>query len=433
MKRRQFIKTMTATAPAAYLSTSLGMGSALMTDESARAADASGRNKVIFISDIHMNVDAPYSWLINHVQPLTAFLEALNTRTDVAELVIIGDLLDDWVSPVETPSPTFAMIFQAGINQPPIQALKAICMNPDIKVTYLTGNHDLLSFEQANKAVIQATFPTMTIISDAPGLGAYSKDNVIWAEHGHRYTLFNAPDTWSRPGGNLPLGYFISRLAASASVKNGAVVTTPELLDQFVKQPTANLKGTLRSKGWPKRPRSKADTGAYDDAFILLVYSAIAAYSGYLPWDDYSMNGLDGFTKNPTVAKIGLTYDRIYSKWGSRQDIVGALNAVVGDIGALGPAANLLFEMPAYIKAKYPFTPRIILFGHTHEPVFEHHMGSDDTIYINTGTWIDSKPLMTYAEIECQYGVNGNNLYTAALWAYGETTARFSGTITVPA
>lgn len=434
MKRRQFIKTLAASGPTAYVTASLGMAPGLLTARSAAAADATGRNKLIFISDIHMNVDAPYSWLSSHIPSLTQFLESVNKRKDVAELIIIGDLLDDWVSPVETASSSFANILKTAINQPPIQALQAICSNPEIKVTYLTGNHDLLSFEQQNKATIQAAFPEMTIISDAPGLGAYAKDKVIWAEHGHRYTLFNAPDTWSRPGEHLPLGYFISRLAASRSLATRQVRTMQDLLDEFMKQSTTELNSTLRNKGWRgKAPRSRADAGFYDDAFILLVYYAIAAYCGYSPLDSYVMNGLDGFTRNPSVFQIGKTYDRIFSKWGVRQDIVGSLNAIVGDMGSLSAAANLIFEMPAYLKTRYPFTPRIILFGHTHEAVFQYHQGPEDSIYINTGTWIDSKELMSWAEIECAYGVSGQNLYTAALWAYGENAPRFSGTIATPA
>ena len=81
----------------------------------------------------------------------------------------------------------------------------------------------------------------MTIVSDPPGLGAYAKDDVIWAEHGHRYCLFNAPDTWSRPGGHLPLGYFITRLAASKAALTREVTTTPEVLEKYLKSPSEAL------------------------------------------------------------------------------------------------------------------------------------------------------------------------------------------------
>jgi len=418
----------------AGLTATLGAAPALLTSRSASAATPGGRNKLVFISDIHMNVDAPYSWLSSHTQQLAQFLESLLQRDDVAELIIIGDLLDDWVSPVEIASSSFANILSASINQNIVNTLKAICQDPNIKVTYLTGNHDLLSFEQQNKAIIQAAFPGMTIISEAPGVGAYSKDNVIWAEHGHKYTLFNAPDTWSKPGSQLPLGYFISRLAASSSVKTGQIKTTPELLDEFVKSSAANLKGGLQAKNWPRKlPRTKADNGIYDDAFILLVYYAIAAYCGYNPLNSYIMNGLDGFSPNPSVLRIGGMYDKIFSKWGVRQDVVSAFNAILGDIGTLGPAASLLFEMPSNIQPKYPFTPKIILFGHTHEAVFQSQQNGDTAnIYINTGTWIDSVPSMTWSEIECEYGVNGKNNYTAALWYYGDNAPRYQGTVSVP-
>lgn len=89
--------------------------------------------------------------------------------------------------------------------------------------------------------------------------------------------------------------------------------------------------------------------------------------------------------------------------------------------------------MPSAIKLKYPFTPRIILFGHTHEAVFQSQQNGDtENIYINTGTWIDSVSSMTWSEIACEYGVNGKNTYEAALWYYGDSTPRYEGTVAVP-
>ena len=61
----------------------------------ARDAGGAERNRLIFISDLHMNVDANYSWLVNHAPSAAQFLSDVNTREDVAELVILGDLLDD--------------------------------------------------------------------------------------------------------------------------------------------------------------------------------------------------------------------------------------------------------------------------------------------------------------------------------------------------
>lgn len=141
------------------------------------------RNKVVFISDIHLNADAGVSWILNHLPDLADFLMEINARADVSELVIIGDLLDDWVRPYEEVPESFEQIITASHNAEVIGALQAICQNPSIQVTYLTGNHDLLSFEADNKALIASTFPNMNIISESPGLGAYARDSVIWQCH----------------------------------------------------------------------------------------------------------------------------------------------------------------------------------------------------------------------------------------------------------
>ncbi|MCX5880655.1 MAG: metallophosphoesterase, partial [Deltaproteobacteria bacterium] len=120
----------------------------------AQDCNAAQRNRLIFISDLHMNVNANYSWLVDHADDLAQFLNQVNARDDVAELVILGDLLDDWVSPVKDSPQTFADILAASNNAGIVAALQAVCRNPNIKVTFVVGNHDMLSFEDLNKAII---------------------------------------------------------------------------------------------------------------------------------------------------------------------------------------------------------------------------------------------------------------------------------------
>jgi UDP-2,3-diacylglucosamine pyrophosphatase LpxH len=374
-----------------------------------------------------MNVDANYSWLVEHTDDLTQFLNAVNARDDVAELVILGDLFDDWVTPVKDSPQRFTEILAASNNAGIVTALKAICSNPNIKTTYVVGNHDMLSFEEQNKAVIATAFPGMDIISESPGLGAYAKDEVIWAEHGHRYCLFNAPDTWSRSGGHLPMGYFISRLAASKAASTGQITTTPELLDLFVKSPEERL-NYLKQRGLQEK---NGEEGAiFDDAVIIAVFNAIAVWSDNWPWDQFIMDNMDGYSTDPSVEDVAFTYDTIFSDWPVHQNRVSQVEAVWDDLGNLTSAANLIFEMPESLKDKYPFKPRIILFGHTHQAAFQYHAGDVDTIYANTGTWIDSKP-MTWVEIKITSEDSDQKIYEVSLWFNGETTPKQKGTITV--
>jgi len=425
MDRRNFIKHLAATAAMASLAGRTGVAQQAPKGKNRQSAPRT----LVFISDLHMNVDADYSWFSDHAGPLAGFLDSINNRGDVTELIILGDLLDNWVTPVTDPVNSFADVLAAAANGPVIAALQDVCANPAIDVTYVTGNHDMLSFDSLSRGLIGNTFPGMTIISNEPGLGAYSKNNIIWAEHGHRYCLFNAPDTWSRPNSHLPLGYFISRLAASKSVADQQVHTTPDVLDYFLKLPDNELRRMPAISG--NQVQRKLKKGVVDDALIIAVYEAIALWAGVPLWDRYHMGGLDKWAPDPFVAAIGVVFDKIFSCWPDRQNIVSNLEAVLDDIGRLSGPANLLFEMPPWLKKRYPFTPRIVLFGHTHKAALQYHSEGNGTIYANTGTWIDSSP-MSWVEVHISGDHTNEHTYTVALWFMGENGPRQQASITVP-
>ena len=370
--------------------------------------------KVVFISDIHLSAAAANSWIVEHIGPLADFLQTLNSRLDVSELVILGDLFDDWMVPIDEVPSTFAQIIGAAHNQPVVSALQELCDNPFIQVTYVTGNHDLLSFEPATKLLLETTFPGMVISSTEPGLGAYTLDDVLWAEHGHRYCLFNAPDIWSHVGSHLPLGYFITRLVASQSESTGTPYTSPEIIQKFVNP-------------WLRVYNQSAE----QDRFIAAVFTAIARWAGKGPEDTFVMDGKDGFMTDPTVADITSMYSPIMSNWPDRQNIVVPDMALMNELGYMTNSADLLFRMPKRIKQYYPFTPRIVLFGHTHKPFFWQRIGLPSSIYVNTGTWIDGLP-MTWVEVEKRTLKDDWRSYTASLWYEGQATPSHSGTIIVP-
>ncbi len=369
--------------------------------------------KVVFISDIHLSADPNTSWIFEHIGPLANFLLTLNARQDISELVILGDLLDDWMVPIDDVPSTFQNILEADHNAPVVAALQAICDNPFIQVTYVTGNHDLLSFESAAKNLIEATFPGIIISSEAPGLGDYTMDNVLWAEHGHRYSLFNSPDIWSHKGSHLPLGYFVTRLVASQSEADGTFYTSPDIIEQFV---NAQLLGLRKSTD--------------RDLLIAAIFNAIALWAGKGPRDTFIMEDKDGFMTDPSVAEITRLYSPIMTKWSSRQNIVLPDMALLNEVGYMINSALLLLNMPAKIKQYYPFTPRIVLFGHTHKAFFWQRSVWPSAIYVNTGTWIDSKP-MTWVEVDIKSLLFNRRSYTVSLWYAGQSSPSKRGTIIV--
>lgn len=408
MNRREFLSQIILASALAGLATRAAAKPAFFAPGLGLTA---AHRKVVFISDIHLSADPNTSWIFEHIDPLADFLHTLNARQDLSELVILGDLLDDWMVPIDDVPSTFQNILEAPHNAPVVAALQAICKNTFIQVTYVTGNHDLLSFEPAAKALIEDTFPGIVISSEAPGLGDYTIDNVLWAEHGHRYSLFNSPDTWSHSGSHLPLGYFVTRLVASQSETDGTLYTSPDIIEQFVNSQL-------------RRFRKSTDR----NLLIAAIFNAIALWAGKGPRDTFIMEDKDGFITDPSVARITTLYSPIMTKWSSRQNIVLPDMALLNEVGYMINSALLLLNMPKKIKQYYPFTPRIVLFGHTHKAFFWQRIGWPSAIYVNTGTWIDSKP-MTWVEVDIKSLLFNRRSYTVSLWYAGQSSPSKSGTI----
>ncbi len=393
MKRRDFLK---ATAVGVTcVSTEAAMGALKATAKLSHAMTSDGRNTTVFLSDIHLNVDAPYALLRQHIDPLARFFAQIEVRNDISDLVLLGDIIDDWNVPAESAPNNVHDILEDPMNASVVESLQRICRQSPITVTMVTGNHDQLSFLASYQEVLTGYFPNLQIFSEEPGLGAFSLDHELWAEHGHRYTLFNAPDIWSHSGSHLPLGYFISRLAASQSVRTGQRMTFPQLLRKamgpFVE--TTTLSG---------------------EKLIELVFWTVAAWAGKRPWDRFIMNGVDGWNEDPTLQDISQMYKDIYNEWSQRQNIVLPGTALVSEF-RLERVASLLMSMPKRIRDFYSFRPRIVIFGHTHSAILANDFGLTKGIYANTGTWVDDHE-MTW--VEAQKDENG--VYHVSLWRVQE-------------
>jgi UDP-2,3-diacylglucosamine pyrophosphatase LpxH len=461
MKRRDFLKHAAIGGALGSLAGRVNPGGLVYP---AYESSAAAGTKLVFVSDLHLNADADVSWIDSHLSDLAGFFSSIGERSDVSELVILGDLVDDWVIPTDRTPRSFDAILGADQNAAVVEALQAVCKTA-IHVTYVTGNHDLLSFQQENTTTLNAFFPEMTVVSNEPGLGAYARDGVLYAEHGHRYDLFNSPDIWSHPGSHLPLGYFIARSVATRSAREGQIYTLPDTLrswvsavlstpdlarsaeglsaldsasDERIREILRDLQGPA-SRAPARRPAKRQDypsdrwdDGFIDDDLVVLIFRIIALWAGEGPWSRFAMADEDGFASDPRVRDVAQWYDEIFSQWPDRQNIVSADMAFWNDLDYMGSAADLLFAMPERIKPYYDFTPRIVLFGHTHKAVLQFHGGAD-TIYANTGTWIDSKP-MTWVEVEVPAeGAVDERKYTVSLWYLGDDKARYSASIDAPA
>ena len=74
------------------------------------------RDKIVVISDLHLGIDDRYAETVNNRSLLIDFLQRLQSTTDVRELVIGGDFLDEWFLPVYYPSYTDESQFYKGVT-----------------------------------------------------------------------------------------------------------------------------------------------------------------------------------------------------------------------------------------------------------------------------------------------------------------------------
>ncbi|MGD1153835.1 MAG: metallophosphoesterase [Syntrophales bacterium] len=352
------------------------------------------RTKRIFISDIHMGDDKsmstpnPYGWFKYNISVLAQFLDDQLNAPDVKEVVILGDLFDMWVQPVNyDPLTSFANICSNPANKKVVDKLKALAATPDIKLAYVPGNHDMgmnVAGISATKQFMETTFPGIRFFcnSSVPW-GSYTV-GALAAEHGNHYCLFNAPDMWTAKDTFLPLGYFISRIVAYKVSQTGTSENYYDILVQFRKDSM-------------EQPN-----------FVRSMFDAIAKDAGLNPGDSIDVNGVPGYPAAITVDTVGKRFSNLTQNWTNTPGNINLAAATVGDLENLSCAASL-----AYFD-HFGSNTNIVIFGHTHIPILDPreldpradpaaHASNDpwNYIYANCGTWVDgSKDGCTYVETE---------------------------------
>ncbi|NOZ10800.1 MAG: hypothetical protein GXP09_07180 [Gammaproteobacteria bacterium] len=405
------------------------------------------RTKRIFISDIHMGTEdswiKKYGWFWKKKGLLLGgFLTHLASDDTVAELVIVGDLFDEWVvpygiSPVATGSNQFDVIASAPQNRPVIQGLKQLIATSGVTVSYVPGNHDMLIQSGQLTKILPGIKPI--IDPNVTGKGVY-KSGAVHAEHGSCYDLFNAPDTYDTLQGathHLPVGFFVARSQAEGVI-NGHPLSQSSVFKE--------IKALWNS--WNKK-----------DPLVTNIYDAIASLS-HTNDQNIVMNGLDGIDQNiENTSDVTDSYGNVYDEWDQHMlDSVNATTAVVGATGMLRPAAILKYHSFS--------SSNIAIFGHTHKAEIKSgwlpetdeskeilkaardkthpnqesalecllnlpktdESGASGFIYVNTGTWItgdsgkpDINQRANYAVIEQK----GSSTY-ASLYNYNCNDALYA-------
>jgi UDP-2,3-diacylglucosamine pyrophosphatase LpxH len=357
------------------------------------------KNLVVVISDLHLgdqrSIDGGYGWFIKNEALLTAFLQSLVTRPAVKELVIAGDMFDEWVAPMEYDALNNYGADQAGESKfvdsiaaahpDVIHALNSIIAS-GMKVTYIPGNHDML----VTAADIDRIFPGIQQRRDAAGLGAYSPDGLpeVIIEHSHRYDFFNAPDMISNriptspenyttnPGALIPPGFFVSKIAASNGFQYPGL-GQPDLASNYQAGPFLY---------WTAWQLILAKIHVTQDRNAKIIKTGIDGYTG-----TYAINDLVPQVRFLTIQQP-LLYQYIEDNWKNRQaqNLVNVpINVLSGLlVGSLNEWCNLQSSTQYFL---HDTSKRIVVFGHTHEATMSSALNTklEKCLYANSGTWID--------------------------------------------
>lgn len=356
--------------------------------------DENQRNMIVVLSDLHLGADLTYSECKDNLKSLEKLLYKIKESSGVKELVIAGDMLDEWYVPANLDTyngGNQAAFVQriATANKGVIDAFKAIIQDGKIRVTYVPGNHDLT----ITAASVSLILPGIHQARDnEQGLGTYTPASmpVLAIEHGHRYNFFCAPDPFSNqdiaPGSITPPGYFFTRIAALHHVQNCTIPgdTLPASSPNSSGNESQQLLYTYW-RVWQWAVNALPIENNFDDDLIV---TNIDGFTG-----TYSVNDLIPFqTTAGGFIDVNL-YNGIQDTWTQRQ----AANHVNVNIPASQAIANSAVptETDNQAKTQYFLNPnsnkRIVIFGHSHDAkiVASQNYNNQKSIYANAGTWID--------------------------------------------
>lgn len=359
---------------------------------------SSERSMIVIISDLHIGANLDYAECNENRIHLINLLEKIRVSSNVKELVIGGDMLDEWFVPATTD--TYDGKDQADFvkriataNKDLFDAFNKIIQEGKIIVTYVPGNHDLAitkeSFESILPGIKQAR-------DDMQGLGTYSPIGYpqIAIEHGHRYNFFCAPDPLSNkdiaPGSIMPPGYFFTRIATLHVIQN---CKTP---GDTIKTVTPNQSGNESQRlayyywaVWKNLMINLPIENKFNEEII------VTNINGFTK--TYSVNDLMPF-QSTAGGFIDMTlYKNIQDQWTERQTINKVAVPINVEEAVLKAADSI--EIDNQATKQYFLNPnsdvRIVVFGHTHDAKIkssENHKGLK-SIYANSGTWIDENSI----------------------------------------
>jgi UDP-2,3-diacylglucosamine pyrophosphatase LpxH len=347
------------------------------------------RDRLVFLSDIHIGIDARTNWYQSRYhEPLlrAAFDWVVASADRIAELILLGDVVDQWTYvPSERP-PSFAQIAAAnpgifGEQGAIARALTAL----DGRVTYVGGNHDM-EVGAADVALIRdAQGRSPRFVTDFPYLPAIAEGRVACA-HGHQFSMMNAADWQAMPRSGLPLGHAVTRLAALWSLQRLPAGET-----------VADRPGAGEPTGWAfeKDEFATLVSGVVEHKHSIadLVLGALLRASE-AP-DSTPMTLADGSTQTPAEAMK--TYTNLYDRFKNPPHYPASSLTSEAAFFALmeADARNNLGHFARLLGKKH----RVVVMGHTHvsgDETQRPHLIHAQNIYANSGFGCPAWPDFTH-------------------------------------
>ena len=370
-------------------------------DPASELVDSVLRNKIVVISDLHLGNDLTYSENVKHLNRLNQFLNEVRASSTIKELVIAGDMFDEWYIPTRTntyenKSQSDFILKTLAANKVIFDVINGIISDKKIKVTYIPGNHDMgftpESIDLAMSGVNQARD------KEENGLGTYNPDNYpeIAIEHGHRYDFFcNIAKDGADPnvkGTTFAPGYFFARIAANSFVN-------PTTIDNRTKVPNV----VLNDKNSPEQ---------VSKYYYYILWKLVLENLIYVndKFDDKIITtNIDNFTKTYSINNIlpynsadGSIQMNMYNglftqtAWDSRQKANNVLVMEPIDTAIVGSLKTAYIDKQSlcqYFSNPLKKAVRVVVFGHTHKTMMKDYTNLDGNpcVYANTGTWEDRK------------------------------------------
>jgi UDP-2,3-diacylglucosamine pyrophosphatase LpxH len=312
------------------------------------------RDTTIVISDIHIANGQKYSWFLPpYPAKLVQMLNQVAGDPSVAEVVLLGDLLDLWLYPVDVVPWTAAQIMEA--NPDVSTAIRNVVANVPV-VYFMNGNHDM-ELSTADLQVFNSGGKSIQWTAPAAYSALYGNQRHL--EHGNAVDMFNAPDPSSDTIEGYPFGYFVTRLVATAANQSLVWALLQKLLQAIGRTYLAFAPGAVRAP----------ESGAFLIIAMVDLLEKLAEVN-----DDTPIR----FQESPlddriTVGSLRNYYGNLFITWLSQYglDIMNPMLAGFLSDGLDWYAQKLQANSPA---------PQVIVMGHTHH-------AESKTTYGNDGCW----------------------------------------------